>query len=114
VIAGGACKLAARTLRERLNEVAAQILETAAADIEITDCKARVRGTDIAMGVPQLARAAYHESHRFPEGGAIGAPAAVLNVVSDALSPFGIEIFEMPITPQRIVHLLSQPRDPSQ
>ena len=238
VIAGGACKLAARTLRERLNEVAAQILETAAADIEITDCKARVRGTDIAMGVPQLARAAYHESHRFPnivetglsavatydpfgtfsnachvaiaevdiatgavklerfvvvedagvllnpmivegqihggvaqgianalyeavlydpdgniltgsladylvptmseipdleihhletitdasttgvkgvgEGGAIGAPAAVLNAVTDALSPFGIEIFEMPITPQRILHLLSQPRDLSQ
>jgi carbon-monoxide dehydrogenase large subunit len=40
------------------------------------------------------------------EGGAIGAPAAVLNAVSDALSPFGIEIFEMPITPQRILQFL--------
>jgi aerobic carbon-monoxide dehydrogenase large subunit len=30
------------------------------------------------------------------EGGTIGAPAAVLNAVSDALAPFGIGIFEMP------------------
>ena len=36
------------------------------------------------------------------EGGAIGAPAAVLNAVNDALSPFGVEIDEMPATPQRI------------
>ncbi|WP_315836304.1 xanthine dehydrogenase family protein molybdopterin-binding subunit [Bradyrhizobium prioriisuperbiae] len=36
------------------------------------------------------------------EGGAIGAPAAVINAVVDALSPFGIEMFEMPATPQRI------------
>ena len=40
------------------------------------------------------------------EGGTIGAPAAVLNAVSDALAPFGVGIFEMPITPQRIVQLL--------
>src|SRR5439155_10320252 len=40
------------------------------------------------------------------EGGAIGAPGAVLNALVDALSPFGIEVFEMPITPQRIVQLL--------
>jgi carbon-monoxide dehydrogenase large subunit len=36
------------------------------------------------------------------EGGAIGAPAAVINAVNDALSPFGVEIDEMPATPQRI------------
>jgi aerobic carbon-monoxide dehydrogenase large subunit len=36
------------------------------------------------------------------EGGAIGAPAAVINAVNDALSPFGISIDEMPATPQRI------------
>jgi carbon-monoxide dehydrogenase large subunit len=42
------------------------------------------------------------------EGGTIGAPAAVLNAVSDALAPFGIGIFEMPITPQRISQLLRE------
>jgi len=36
------------------------------------------------------------------EGGAIGAPAAVLNAINDALAPFGISIDEMPATPQRI------------
>jgi carbon-monoxide dehydrogenase large subunit len=36
------------------------------------------------------------------EGGAIGAPAAVINAINDALAPFGVEIDEMPATPQRI------------
>jgi aerobic carbon-monoxide dehydrogenase large subunit len=36
------------------------------------------------------------------EGGTIGAPAAVINAINDALSPFGVEIDEMPATPQRI------------
>jgi len=36
------------------------------------------------------------------EGGTIGAPAAVINAVNDALSPFGVSIDEMPATPQRI------------
>jgi carbon-monoxide dehydrogenase large subunit len=232
VIAGGACKLAAATLLERLRVVPGQILEAAASDIDIPDGRAFVRGTDLAIEVQQLARAAYHQSHRFPaitetglsavatydpygtfsnachvaivevdiatgqvaierfvvvedagrlinpmivegqihggvaqgianalyeevvyddagnvltgsladyhvptmveiprleihhletlteasvtgakgvgEGGTIGAPAAILNAVSDALAPFGIEIFEMPISPQRILQLLRE------
>ncbi|MCC6776774.1 MAG: xanthine dehydrogenase family protein molybdopterin-binding subunit [Hyphomicrobiales bacterium] len=36
------------------------------------------------------------------EGGAIGAPAAVVNAVNDALVPFGVSIDEFPATPQRI------------
>ena len=36
------------------------------------------------------------------EGGAIGAPAAILSAVNDALSPFSVSINEMPATPQRI------------
>jgi carbon-monoxide dehydrogenase large subunit len=232
VIAGGACKLAAMKLRERLMAVAGQALEAAASDIEIAAGRAHVRGTDLGIAVKELARAAYHESHRFPaiaetglssiatydpagtfsnachvaivevdaatgrvaierfvvvedagilinpmivegqihggvaqgianalfeeiqydgagnilsgsladylvptcaeipnleihhletvteasvtgvkgvgEGGAIGAPAAVLNAVSDALSPFGVAVFEMPITPERILRLIRE------
>ncbi|WP_179137848.1 xanthine dehydrogenase family protein molybdopterin-binding subunit, partial [Candidatus Entotheonella palauensis] len=37
------------------------------------------------------------------EGGTIGAPAAIANAVSDALSPLGIEINEIPITPERLM-----------
>jgi carbon-monoxide dehydrogenase large subunit len=36
------------------------------------------------------------------EGGTIGAPAAVINAINDAISPFGASIDEMPATPQRI------------
>lgn len=36
------------------------------------------------------------------EGGTIGAPAAVANAISDALSPFGIESNELPATPERL------------
>ena len=36
------------------------------------------------------------------EGGTIGAPAAVINAINDALTPFNVQIDEMPATPQRI------------
>jgi aerobic carbon-monoxide dehydrogenase large subunit len=36
------------------------------------------------------------------EGGTIGAPAAIINAVNDALAPFGVSIDEIPATPQRI------------
>jgi carbon-monoxide dehydrogenase large subunit len=36
------------------------------------------------------------------EGGGIGAPAAVINAINDALAPFGVVIDEMPATPQRV------------
>jgi aerobic carbon-monoxide dehydrogenase large subunit len=232
VIAGGAAKLAAGKLCARLKEVAAQLLEAPAADIELGSGRAMVRGTDLGIGIPEAARAAYHQSHRFPaiaetglsavatydpygtfsnachiaivavdidtgavaierfvvvedagllinpmivegqimggvaqgvanalyeavvydeagnpvtasladylvptmaeipaveihhlvtlteasitgakgvgEGGAIGAPAAILNAVSDALSPFGIGVDEMPVTPRRTRELLRQ------
>jgi carbon-monoxide dehydrogenase large subunit len=36
------------------------------------------------------------------EGGGIGAPAAIINAINDALAPFGVSIDEMPATPQRI------------
>jgi carbon-monoxide dehydrogenase large subunit len=36
------------------------------------------------------------------EGGAIGAPAAIINAINDAIAPFGAEINEIPATPQRI------------
>jgi carbon-monoxide dehydrogenase large subunit len=47
------------------------------------------------------------------EGGAIGAPAAVVNAINDALSPFGVSIDELPATPQRIraaLRAAAQPR----
>jgi aerobic carbon-monoxide dehydrogenase large subunit len=225
VIAGGATLLAAEKMREKLLTIAGDMLEASRDDIVLEDGEARVTGTDRNVSIASLARAAYHQSHRFKglspglaesahydppgtfsnachvavvevdietgavrvdkflavedagriinpliadgqvhggiaqgignalfeeivydalghihtatladylpptarevppialhhiespaassvtgakglgEGGAIGAPAAILNAVNDALSPFGVAIHEMPATPQRI------------
>jgi aerobic carbon-monoxide dehydrogenase large subunit len=40
------------------------------------------------------------------EGGTIGAPAAVANATADALAPLGIEINELPVTPERLFRLI--------
>ena len=40
------------------------------------------------------------------EGGAIGAPPAVVNAVADALAPFGVTITDLPLTPARLVALI--------
>jgi carbon-monoxide dehydrogenase large subunit len=42
------------------------------------------------------------EAKGLGEGGSIGAPAAVINAINDALTPFNVQIDEMPATPQRI------------
>jgi aerobic carbon-monoxide dehydrogenase large subunit len=225
VIAGGACLLASRTIRDKLLRIASEALEAAPDDIVLEAGAAKVSGTDRAVPIATLARAAYHQSFRFKdsdpglraaadydpagtfsnachvavvdvdvetgrvalqqyvvvedagriinpmiadgqvhggvaqgignalleeivydrdgnihtatladytpptareipplelfhietptdasitgakglgEGGAIGAPAAVLNAVNDALAPFGVSIDEVPATPQRI------------
>jgi carbon-monoxide dehydrogenase large subunit len=44
------------------------------------------------------------------EGGAIGAPPAVVNAVADALVPFGVEITRLPLTPAAIIDLLEAAR----
>jgi aerobic carbon-monoxide dehydrogenase large subunit len=224
VITGGAATLAARKVREKLLIIAGDVLEAAREDIVLENGAARVAGTDRSVSIAKLARAAYHQSHRFKmtpglaesahydppgtfsnachvaivevdietggvrverfvavedagriinpliadgqvhggiaqgignalleeviydqfgniqtatladylpptarevpaielhhietpaassltgakglgEGGTIGAPAAIINAVNDALSPFGISIEEIPATPQRI------------
>jgi carbon-monoxide dehydrogenase large subunit len=42
------------------------------------------------------------------EGGAIGAPPAVVNAVADALSPFGANLTRLPLSPSRIITLLKE------
>jgi carbon-monoxide dehydrogenase large subunit len=234
VISGGASTLAARKIREKLLTVASHVLEAAPEDIVLENGSAKVSGTDRAVAIAALARAAYYQTHRFKgditpglsesahydppgtfsnachvaivevdpetggvtvekflavedagriinpmiadgqiqggiaqgignalfeeiiyddlgniqtatladymppttreipaielhhietpaqssvtgakglgEGGAIGAPAAIINAVNDALSPFGVSIDEMPATPQRIRAALREVR----
>ncbi|HXW40470.1 MAG TPA: xanthine dehydrogenase family protein molybdopterin-binding subunit, partial [Xanthobacteraceae bacterium] len=234
VISGGATLIAAQKIRQKLVAIAGHLLEAAPDDIVLEHGRAKVLGTDRMVTIATLARAAYHQAHRFErlspglaesahydppgtfsnachvaivevdvetgrvgiekflavedagriinpliadgqvhggiaqgignalfeeivyeasgniqtatladylpptareippielhhietpaassvtgakglgEGGAIGAPAAVLNAVNDALAPFGVTIDEIPATPQRILAALRAARD---
>ncbi|HTW88497.1 MAG TPA: hypothetical protein VMD75_10870, partial [Candidatus Binataceae bacterium] len=42
------------------------------------------------------------------EGGTIPAPAAIIAAIEDALGPFGITLEQTPITPARLIELLSE------
>jgi len=44
------------------------------------------------------------------EGGTIGAPAAIANAISDALSALGINVSILPMTPERLFRLLEKAR----
>jgi carbon-monoxide dehydrogenase large subunit len=45
------------------------------------------------------------------EGGAIGAPPAVVNAIADALAPFGVVVTRLPLGPSEIVGLLARSRE---
>ncbi len=49
-----------------------------------------------------LSTASITKAKGLGEGGTIGAPAAVVNAICDALRPYGVEINEVPATPSRI------------
>ncbi|HEV8439682.1 MAG TPA: xanthine dehydrogenase family protein molybdopterin-binding subunit [Methylomirabilota bacterium] len=42
------------------------------------------------------------------EGGTIGSTAAVANAVADALAPLGVEVRELPLTPDRVYRLIKE------
>ena len=42
------------------------------------------------------------------EAGTAGAPAAIMNALNDALSPFGAELTQMPFTPERVLRALGR------
>jgi aerobic carbon-monoxide dehydrogenase large subunit len=65
VIAGGATLMAARKVRAKLTKMAGILLEASADDIVLEPDVARVAGTDRTIAIEALARAAYHQVHRF-------------------------------------------------
>lgn len=69
VIGGGAAKLAAARLTERLKRIAGHLLEAAPEDIELDNGLLHVRGArDVSVSIPKLARTAHHAAHRLPPG----------------------------------------------
>jgi aerobic carbon-monoxide dehydrogenase large subunit len=65
VIAGGASLLAAQKVRAKLTTMAGHLLEASPKDIVLEPEVARVAGTDRTIAIAELARAAYHQTHRF-------------------------------------------------
>jgi aerobic carbon-monoxide dehydrogenase large subunit len=69
VACGGATILAARELRARVLELAADMLEASVGDLELADGAAVVRGTPSRrVGLAEVARRAGHEPHLLPDG----------------------------------------------
>ena len=69
VIGGGAVLLAARAVRDRIVQIAAHLLEAAEADLRVEDGRVRpVDAPDLGISIADVARVAYHEAHRLPEG----------------------------------------------
>jgi carbon-monoxide dehydrogenase large subunit len=42
------------------------------------------------------------------EGGAVGPPAALLCAINDALRPKGVAVYNLPVTPERILEALQR------
>jgi aerobic carbon-monoxide dehydrogenase large subunit len=69
VIGGGATKKAAALLADRIREVASHLLEASPKDLELEDGEVRVKGSsDHFVEVAEVARAAFLEAQRLPEG----------------------------------------------
>ncbi len=45
------------------------------------------------------------------EGGAIGAPPAIINAIADALAPLGVTITRLPLGPSQVVALIEEAAD---
>jgi len=65
VICGGATLIAAQNMRAKLIKMASHMLEAEGGDIVLEDGVAKVSGTDRAVPIAEMAREAYHQTHRF-------------------------------------------------
>jgi carbon-monoxide dehydrogenase large subunit len=66
VLAGGAARLAAEAVREKVLNVASHLLEASAADLVARDGRVAVAGTDRSVTLREIARAVYAEIGRLP------------------------------------------------
>jgi carbon-monoxide dehydrogenase large subunit len=67
VISGGACKRASAGIATQLRAVAARMLEVAPETVTLENGSARSDASNRVLDLSEVARAAHHQSHRFPE-----------------------------------------------
>jgi carbon-monoxide dehydrogenase large subunit len=83
---------------------AGQPLATSFMDYLIPDALAVPAAKVIHMETPSAVSVSGFKG--MAEGGTIGAIAAVANAVADALAPLGLEVRELPVSPDRLLRLL--------
>ena len=66
-VGGGAAVVAAQRVADKVKAIAAEMLEANPADIELGEGQARVAGTEIGVGIPDVAKRAW-QGFRLPEG----------------------------------------------
>ncbi len=63
VIAGGACLVGAKKIRDKLIKIAAHLMKVSPEDVVIEPGLAKAQNTNQSIPIPELARTAYHRSH---------------------------------------------------
>ena len=100
IVAGGTATVAAiDRVVERGKRIAAHLLEAAPADIEFTPGRFAVAGTDRAVTLDQVARAAFAPGGR-PAGEDVGLSANASVAPGDATFPNGCHLCEVEVDPE--------------
>ena len=63
VIGGGSAAVAARRLADQIRQVAGHLLEADAADIELADGHAQIRGSDVRIPIDEVAATVHYRAH---------------------------------------------------
>ncbi|MBO0751624.1 MAG: molybdopterin-dependent oxidoreductase, partial [Bradyrhizobiaceae bacterium] len=66
VLGGGAARQASLMLRDKIKRVAARLMEASADDIDVSDSKAVIAGTDRAVSFEEIAKAVYSDMKTLP------------------------------------------------
>lgn len=94
--AGGALVTAAERIVARGRSIAAHLMEAGEADIEFAAGAFRIKGTDRAVPIEQVARAAY-DFRAMPAGEELGLSARVVSRPANASFPNGCHVCEVEI-----------------
>jgi carbon-monoxide dehydrogenase large subunit len=99
VVGGGALTLAAQKVIDKGKKLAAHLLEAAEADIEFTDGRFSVTGTDRGLALKDVARAAFQPA-RLPEGMEPGLYEHATYAPTLNTFPNGVHVCEVEIDPE--------------
>ncbi|MFN4088133.1 MAG: xanthine dehydrogenase family protein molybdopterin-binding subunit, partial [Alphaproteobacteria bacterium] len=96
---GGAIALAADTVIEKAKRIAAHLIEAAEADLEFAEGAFRVAGTDLAISIEAVARAALDPA-RLPPDTEPGLDAAERFQPENYTYPYGCHVCEVEVDPE--------------